>query len=760
MQRESWLGRIMVAGLLVAAAGIGRAQEQPAAPEPGRGVARIGLVNGEVSVRRGQEGEWVAAVANAPVSVDDHMATAAGARAEVQFDAANFLRLGANSEIHFAQMEPNRYQVQVARGMVDFSVLRSTQADIEIDTPSVSVRPRDRGNYRITVLEDGQTEITVRAGNAEIYTPRGVENVGAGKTMQVRGDPANPEFQIVAAIPMDDWDRWNMDRDRRMEAAGNNVYNRYVAPDEYGAETLEGNGRWVSSPDYGYVWAPTVAPGWAPYRDGRWAWDDYYGWSWVGYEPWGWAPYHYGRWFYNGGFGWCWWPGGLHVRHYWAPAYVGFFGFGGGGFGVGFGFGNVGWVPLAPYEVFHPWWGRGYGGYGGFGRGGFGRTTIVNNVNVYNTYRNARVMNGVTAVNSRDFSSGNFRNYTRVSSNDLRSAGMVQGRLGISPSGRSMHFSDRAVANVPRQSSNQRFFTRSGPVNASGAGFTQRGGSSPAGSSRGRSTAPVVTGGRGNGAVPSGGSSGNTWRRFGDPTTGSNVPAQRGANSRELQRGGAGAAPAGGNSGGWRRFGDPGAQPAAPATGANGMSRGSGGQGRGNWQRFGSPGAETSPRSQFSSPGRDAGGRLQVAPPMVRERSNGGFNSQPRNSPPPQYNQQPRYSAPQRQSSPGFGGGNSSRPEPRAASPSYGGGGGRSFGGGGSPRPEPRAASPSYGGGGGRSFGGGSSPRPEPRAASPSYGGGGGRNNSGGGGAGHNSGGGGGGHSSGGGGGHSHGGRR
>ena len=43
--------------------------------------------------------------------------------------------------------------------------------------------------------------------------------------------------------------------------------------------------------------------------------------------------------------------------------------------GFGFGFGNIGWVPLAPYEMFHPWWGRGY--YGGFNRG-----MNITNVNI------------------------------------------------------------------------------------------------------------------------------------------------------------------------------------------------------------------------------------------------------------------------------------------------------------------------------------------------------------------------------------------
>jgi hypothetical protein len=676
-----------LAAVVLTAGGLnlGRAQDQQVTvqepPETGRGVARVSLINGDVSVRRGDTGDWVAAVANAPVLVNDHLATGAAARAEVQFDYSNFLRVGANAEVQFAQMEQNRYQVQVSRGIVDFSVLRQTNADIEVDTPAVSVRPRSVGNYRISVLDDGQAEITVRLGQAEIYTPSGVEQLAAGKTMMVRGDPANPEFQIVAAIAPDDWDRWNADRDARLNSAGNNVYNRYVSPDIAGAESLEGNGRWTYAPDYGYVWSPTVAPGWAPYQSGRWAWEDYYGWTWVSYDPWGWAPYHYGRWFFNAGYGgWCWWPGPIHARYFWAPAYVGFFGFGGGGFGVGFGFGNVGWVPLAPFEVFHPWWGRGF-----YGRGGFfaGRTTIVNNFNVYNTFRNARVMNGVTAVNSRDFASGRFNSFARVSPNDLRSAGMVQGHLGISPSAGSRAFSNRVATVTPRTSAtSQRFFTRNGPTTSS----------SPR--TFGTNSAPTISGGRGNGVVPS--PTGSSPRAYG--------PAgQSGAPSAQMNRGG-GPVNNGATPGGWRRFGEPGGQ-SAPS-GAN-PSRGGNGN-PGSWQRFGSPGG-SAPRQQFSSPGQSSGGRLQVSPPMVRERSSpqygqpgGGYNSAP---------SRPGYSAPQRPSysapppRPSYSA--PSRPSnsaPQYSRPSGGGysapnsGGGRSYGGGGAH---------SSGGGGGHSSGGG-----------------------------------------------------
>ena len=171
--------------LLIVASGVvcmAWGQDPPDQEEgPGRGVARISLMNGEVSVRRGDSGEVVAAALNAPLVVEDQILTGPDSRAEVQFDSANMVRLAPMSEVRFAELENQRYQLQVARGMVTFRVLRDSNAQVEISTPSVSVRPMQQGTYRITVREDGTTEISVRSGEAEIFTPRGSERLSAGQ---------------------------------------------------------------------------------------------------------------------------------------------------------------------------------------------------------------------------------------------------------------------------------------------------------------------------------------------------------------------------------------------------------------------------------------------------------------------------------------------------------------------------------------------------------------------------------------------------
>src|SRR5580704_5289846 len=64
--------------------------------EPGRAVARISILNGDVSVRRGDSGDVVAAVVNAPIMADDRILTGASARAEVQLDYGNLVRVAPN----------------------------------------------------------------------------------------------------------------------------------------------------------------------------------------------------------------------------------------------------------------------------------------------------------------------------------------------------------------------------------------------------------------------------------------------------------------------------------------------------------------------------------------------------------------------------------------------------------------------------------------------------------------------------------------
>jgi hypothetical protein len=662
-----------------------------------RGVARISMINGEVSVKRGDSGDWVAGVINAPLLTDDRIATGPNSRAEVEFDASNVLRIGSNAEVHLAQLEYNRNQLELAHGIVTYRILRNSDVNVEIDTPSVSVRPSRQGSYRISVNDAGETEVTARGGDVEVFTPRGSQWVRSGQTMMARGAASDPEFQIVAAGGMDEWDRWCESRDHMMLQSRSS---RYVPQGVYGAEDLDNYGNWVQDPDYGYVWQPTVVADWAPYHYGRWAWEDWYGWTWVSYDPWGWAPYHYGRWF-HGSRGWCWYPGVIGVRHYWSPALVGWIGFGGGG-GFGFGFGNIGWVPLAPYETFHPWWGRGF-----YGRG-FNQTNInITNVNVTNVYRNSRVNNGISAVGVHDFQNGRFNNVGRFNGTQVGTAGALRGAMPFAPAAQNMRFTDRQASMVPRTTANTAFFRHQQPTPV------QR---MPVGRASG------VPGGQGvQQAAPQNGFRGgdNGFRRFGAPAGQGGAPQ---VNQPAAPRGGFGSTgrnevmrndrpspqvnqpgSRNENRGGWNRFGSPGNNPVAPPAAPrqeprqnpqmndrprfNGSPNGNGG-GNGGGNSFG--------RQQEP---------LRIAPPVVRERPNAPaqrYEAPRYQAPPQQRYEAPRYQAPpqQRNEAPRY----QAPPQQHYEAPRY------------SPPPQQHQSAPSYsaprgggggGGGGGHQGGGG-----------------------------------------------------
>ena len=415
------------------------AQNAEAQDVPGRGVARISLINGDVSVRRGDSGDLIAAAVNAALVAPDRVLTGPLSRTELQLDAKNRLRVAPDSDLRLAEIEYRRYTVELAAGTITWHVAKGSSADIDINTPSVSVRPVQPGDYRITVNADGTTEVTARTGEAEIYSPRGVERVRRGKTTLVRGDKANPEFQTIAELREDEWDRFNLGRDRELDRS---ISRQYLADDIVGAEELDNNGTWVDSAPYGRVWQPRVAAGWSPYSQGRWVWLDYYGWSWVSYDQFGWAPFHYGSWFNQGG-NWCWYPGARHNRTWWRPAMVAWFGF--GGVNVGVGFGNWGWVPLAPFELFNPWYGQGF--YGHNRTNIYNNIRVVNNYNIGNNYRNARVDGGARGVAAGQFGRNGGR-YDRVGETNLRNAGLMRGQLPASPVRESLAFNDRRVNNA------------------------------------------------------------------------------------------------------------------------------------------------------------------------------------------------------------------------------------------------------------------------------------------------------------------------
>jgi hypothetical protein len=412
---------VWLAGLIgLAAAHYVRAQE-PVVDPPGR-VARLSLMDGEVSLAPAGTEEWADGVLNRPITSGDRLWVGADGRAELQIGTAS-VHLDRSTGFEFIELDDDVMQMSVTEGVATVRVRTlGDRENIQVETPNGTVHFRHPGDYTVQVdPETDRTIVRTRNGEAEV--------TGSNKSFRVRADEEGVftgldglTANIGKLPPRTAFESWANDRDRRGDTSESA---RYVSREVVGYEDLDSEGDWIEEPEYGHVWRPRyVVHDWAPYRYGRWGWVAPWGWTWIDDARWGFAPFHYGRWAFVR-HRWCWVPGPRHIRPYYAPALVGWIGGPSVNVSVSFGSG-VGWFPLGPREVYVPWY-RHTPRY--VRHVNVSNTIIVNNINVTNVYgrRGQRpryayadhtVTNAVTAVQRDVFVRGGRVGSQRVNVND------------------------------------------------------------------------------------------------------------------------------------------------------------------------------------------------------------------------------------------------------------------------------------------------------------------------------------------------------
>jgi hypothetical protein len=370
--------------------GVAQAQDDP----PGR-VGRVAAVQGEAFVFDAEEGQWVDAAVNRPVTQHDRLAVGSDGRLELRI-GSTVLYLDASTEVQATRLDDERLQFALLRGSVALRVRApEVAAETDIVTPEGRFAPLRAGLYRID-RHDEASFASVWQGELRMSARDLVLTLQPGERADLRFDAARGAMRSDRLAPLNDAFAQAV-LHSNAAADGGGAY-AWVSPEMTGAEELDRWGRWRQHPEFGAVWLPVAVPvGWVPYRHGRWVWLRPWGWTWVDDAPWGFAPFHYGRWLWWGG-RWCWTPGLRVLRPVYAPALVGW---------VGAPVGVVdarrlpspSWVPLAPREPFHPWY-RASPGYAG-------------RVNVHpqyphqppNEWRNRRVPDATTTLARHDATS-------------------------------------------------------------------------------------------------------------------------------------------------------------------------------------------------------------------------------------------------------------------------------------------------------------------------------------------------------------------
>ena len=171
---------VWLAGLIgLAAAHYVRAQE-PVVDPPGR-VARLSLMDGEVSVAPAGTEEWADGVLNRPITSGDRLWVGTDGRAELQIGTAS-VHLDRSTGFEFIELDDDVMQMSVTEGVATIRVRTlGDREKIQVETPNATVHFLHPGDY--TVQIDPATDRTIvrtRNGEAEV--------TGASKSFRVRAD--------------------------------------------------------------------------------------------------------------------------------------------------------------------------------------------------------------------------------------------------------------------------------------------------------------------------------------------------------------------------------------------------------------------------------------------------------------------------------------------------------------------------------------------------------------------------------------------
>lgn len=392
--KARWLSLLLLsASAVVAGPALADDDDPPAL------VGRVAYVEGAVSYVGVESDDWAPVSRNFPVAERESFWTDRESRAELQVGPVQ-LRLDQMTELDVDRLDYGVARYNLARGVVDIRMWRMPDGGVTIITPRGEVRLERAGVYRIDATA-GNVEVTTLEGLASVDGPGGAINISRGQAAILLG---GQRIEIAAGQTayIDEWSR------RREAETG---YGRRPDSTDYaGIEDLDSFGRWQAIADYDRVWFPDNVPqDWAPYRYGEWTWVQPWGWTWVDDAPWGFTPFHYGRWVQVGGrWGWC--PGRPAPRPVYAPALVAFIG--GSDWSVSLRSGGrgpaVGWVPLAPDEVYRPSY--------------HVSPTYVRQVNITNV--NETIINR-TVINGRDDDRRRFDNPAASSFRNSRAATVV-----------------------------------------------------------------------------------------------------------------------------------------------------------------------------------------------------------------------------------------------------------------------------------------------------------------------------------------------
>ncbi len=276
------------------------------------------IVDGDATLLHNND-ERDSAEANQPLLTGDRLFLSKRTRVEAILSDRTVVRLEGETQLGFDALGAS------PDATAEGTVLDLTQGEIQltvpvdllselyprIETGNSTIYIQAAGRYTVAARRNGDSELVVREGYAEVVSERGSTIVRADEEVVVE-DREFARARLYDARSYTSLERWAERLVREAERFDGDDVDPTL---RYSAATLNDHGTWLRVKGR-RAWRPRVTAGWRPYHSGRWTYTPS-GLTWVSSESWGWVPYHYGSWDYVGGHGWLWYPG-----HRYAPAWV------------------------------------------------------------------------------------------------------------------------------------------------------------------------------------------------------------------------------------------------------------------------------------------------------------------------------------------------------------------------------------------------------------------------------------------------------
>jgi len=382
-----------------------------AADAPAVVVGRVYHIEGDLLRYVPEENDWVPVVKDAPFGTEDTLFSGSRGRAELIAPNGTWIRVGNSTQIQVIALDTDLSEMDVALGVARF-YNKSSDTVIKVTSPFGYILADPGTVFDFYVGENSVEAVAIKGKVSFVHSVTDARyDVSAGSP-SILADQSQVSSGEGSVDP--DWDQWNRRRESfwatKARVRGRSA--EYLPPnlrDE--AYALEENGRWEDVSYEGEprrLWRPTtVAVGWSPFTVGRWTY--WYGdQCWIPAEPFGYVTHHYGNWVYVRN-SWYWAPPVVSVRVGLPLLNIGFFWYPGRVSWIHQG-AYVGWVPLAPREMYYSH--RNWGGP---------NTVVVTNVNIAQiniNVRNYAYANQAVVVNQSNFHRVNNYRDVRVTNID------------------------------------------------------------------------------------------------------------------------------------------------------------------------------------------------------------------------------------------------------------------------------------------------------------------------------------------------------